>query len=284
MKPTVIGIGAQKCASSWVHTVMGSHPEISVSTPKEIDFFSYYFDRGYAWYERHFEDCGSSHHAYEASPSYLYDPRAPERVATYFPELKIVALLRDPVERAYSNHLHEVIKGHIGPVDFETGLRNNPGYLDQGRYGAHLARWFAAFPRDQVLVLFAEEISADAEAAISRLYRFVGVDDAFRSPIHHERRNESDRARVPLLRNALRAGGDFLRANGLEAHLARAKAMGPVSRLMRANSVDIRCEIPPMKAETRALLRDFFAADAAHLSTLLGRSDLPWTSLHEAAA
>ena len=54
MRPSVIGIGAQKCASSWVHSVLGAHPQIAVSEPKEVDFFSYHFDRGYRWYEGHF--------------------------------------------------------------------------------------------------------------------------------------------------------------------------------------------------------------------------------------
>ena len=52
--PTMIGIGAQKCASSWVHAALGVHPQIGVSEPKEVDFFSYYYDRGYQWYETHF--------------------------------------------------------------------------------------------------------------------------------------------------------------------------------------------------------------------------------------
>lgn len=284
MKPTIIGIGAQKCASSWVHTIMGTHPEVGVSDPKELDFFSYYFDRGYAWYESFFEGCEGKPQAFESSPSYFYDPRTPERVMEYDPSIKIVALLRDPVQRAYSNHLHEVIKGHIGPVSFAEGLRNNPVYVEQGRYHKHLSHWLSIVPKEQVLVMLAEDISADPDAAISELYRFAGIDDSFRSQVHGERRNESDRARSPAMRKVLRAGGDFLRKQGLEEHLARVKSAGPVASLLAANSVDIRKEIPPMDAESQARLDVEFAPEITALAQLLGRSSLPWGTWERVAA
>ena len=55
VKPTFLGIGAQKCASSWIRNVLHDHPEVFVSHPREVDFFSYHYNRGYTWYERHFE-------------------------------------------------------------------------------------------------------------------------------------------------------------------------------------------------------------------------------------
>jgi hypothetical protein len=255
---------------------MGTHPQIGVSTPKEVDFFSYYFDRGAAWYGRHFDPKPGQSQQFESSPSYFHDPRSPERVFAYNPQMKIIALLRDPVARAASNHLHEVIKGHIGPIPFAEGLKNNPAYVEQGMYHRHLSRWFAVFPRDQILVLLAEEISADPQAAIRAIYDFAGVDPAFRSPIHGERRNESDRARSPALRRGLRAGGDFLRARGLEGALARLKKTGPVARVLSANSVDLRAEVPAMTAADRAGLEAVFAPEMAALPPLIGRDTLPW--------
>ncbi|MBV1868486.1 MAG: sulfotransferase, partial [Marinosulfonomonas sp.] len=92
MTATVIGIGAQKCASSWVHSVLGAHPQIGVSEPKELDFFSYYFDRGYPWYNSHFQDLSEFVARCDTSPSYFYDPRAAERVRAYNKDIKICLL------------------------------------------------------------------------------------------------------------------------------------------------------------------------------------------------
>lgn len=278
MTPTTIGIGAQKCASSWVHAVLGAHPEVGVSDPKEIDFFSYYFDRGYRWYEGHFAGFADRTARFESSPSYFYDPRSPERARAYAPGLRILAMLRDPVVRAYSNHLHEVVKGHIPAIPFEEGLENNPGYLDQGRYATHLGRWLDAFGPDAVKVMFAEEIAQDPAAAARELYAFVGVDPEFESLVFSERRNESDRARYPVMRQTLRAGGDWLRRQGLEEQLMRVKAWGPVKGVLKANSVDVRSEIPPMRDDTRARLIESFAPEVDGLRRLLPGRALPWTA------
>lgn len=284
MRPGLIGIGAQKCASSWLHAIAGSHPEIGLSDPKEVDFFSYYFDRGYAWYEGHFARSSTARICFESSPSYFHDPRAPGRAYDYRPDLRVLALLRDPLKRAFSNHLHEIIKGHIAPCTFEDGLDNNPAYLEQGLYATHLARWFDAFPGDQLRVMFAEDIAADARQAARDVFAFCGVDPEFDSPILLERRNESDRARLPVLRTGLRAGGDWLRRQGMEPALARLKQTGPVSALLKANKIDIRREIPPMTPDTRARLTDYFAPEMDRLRQMLNRDCLPWDSLRQAIA
>lgn len=275
-KVRVIGIGAQKCASSWIHAVAGSHPDIGISDPKELDFFSYYFDRGYRWYESHFDSDKNARILFENSPSYFYDPRTPERANSYNPGMKIVLLLRDPLKRAFSNHLHEIIKGHIGSVSFEEGLANNPTYVEQGLYAKHLGRWRDVFPTSQITVLFAEEISIDPGAAARELFRFLDVDESFDSAILYERRNESDRARLPALRSGLRAGGDWMRRQGLEPTLARIKAATPVARLLKANSANVRNEIPPMRADTNERLMQTFGPEMDALRTMLGRDRLPW--------
>ena len=289
MTPSIIGIGAQKCASSWLHAVAGSHPEIALSDPKEVDFFSYYFDRGYRWYDSHFVEEERTRIRFECSPSYLHDPRSPDRAAAYQPGMKVLALFRDPVKRAFSNHMHEIIKGHIPPCTFEEGLKNNPAYVEQGQYGRHLARWLDAFPRDQVLVMFAEDISESPAQAAQQFFRFCDVDPDFQSGLLSERRNESDRPRYPVLRKGLRAGGDWMRRRGLEPVLSKVKATGPVAGLLKANSIQVRDEIPPMTPATRTRLEDIFAPEMDVLRRLLGLSRLPWDPLemqprHEAAS
>lgn len=276
MKPTVIGIGAQKCATSWMHSVLGVHPQVGVSDPKEVDFFSYYFDRGYQWYERHFSHLADCVARCDTSPSYFYDPRAAERAWGYNNELKIIVLLRDPVARAYSNHLHEVIKGNIESQSFEEGLLNNPAYLEQGRYYTHLKRWVDTFGPQQVLVLIAEEIFADPVRSAASVYDFVGVNANFVSAVASERRNVSDVARSPGLRRALRSGGDLMRRVGLEEQLVRIKSTSPVAGILKANSADIRDQVLPMQESTKHHLSEYFAPEVLELVDMLGRQSLPW--------
>src|SRR5687767_9096163 len=138
--PTFIGLGGQKCASTWLHVVFRDHADAYVSTPKELDFFSSFYDRGFQWYEAHFAAAEGRRAIGEISPSYLPDHDAPARAHAYNANLRIIVALRDPVERAYSNHLHDIRLGHYSGRDlsFETGLANNPMYLEQSRYALHL--------------------------------------------------------------------------------------------------------------------------------------------------
>ena len=274
--PTIIGIGAQKCASTWVHSALGAHPQIEVSTPKEIDFFSYYFDRGYNWYESHFSAASKQPVRFEASPSYFHDPRAPQRVFEYNPSMKILLMLRDPIERAYSNHLHEIIKGHIGNTSFASGLLNNPSYVEQGLYATHLSRWLSVFPRDQILVLFAENLKPNPERTARQVYSFAGVDSNFTSRVLSERRNESDRAKSSAFRTVTRCGGALLRKLGKEENLAKLKSISVVSRALTANSRNMRNEVESIDAETMAKLNSIFKPEMKELLEILEMESLPW--------
>lgn len=274
--PTLIGIGAQKCASSWVHAVLGAHPQIGVSDPKELDFFSYYFDRGYHWYEAFFQAMTHCRARVEVSPSYFYDPRSPERLWAYNPDMRILVMLRDPIKRIWSNHLHEVIKGHIGAHDLVYGLENNPTYIDQSDYLRHLSAWMDVFPRAQIKVILAEDIAQHRSELVRDIYQFAGVDPSFHSDITRERRNVSDIPRFGWLRRGLRSCGDMMRRMGLEAELARIKQFGPARHVLRFNSQDPSQNIPPMDPATYDRLVARFAPDLRPLATLLGRDALPW--------
>jgi hypothetical protein len=269
--------------TSWVHAVASAHPDVASASLKELDFFSYRFDHGYRWYEEQFPSAGRDAIAFEVSPSYFHDPRAPARVAAYRPDMRVIAILRDPVARAYSNHLHEVMKGHVPICAFAEGLANNPAYVEQGLYATHLARWLDHFPAERVLCLIAEEVVRDPRGAAERMYGFLGIRADYRPGVLDERRNESDRARSPLLRAALRAGGEAMRRARLEETLVRVKKLPGVSQILRYNSVQMRREVPPMTTDDVERLRTLFASETLGIATLLGREALPWDTWRYAA-
>lgn len=283
--PTFIGIGVQKCATSWLHEALHAHPAIYASEPKEVDFFSAFYDRGHAWYERHFAPGLGRPIRGETSPSYFYHPAAPARAKLYEPALRVVVVFRDPVERAYSNHLHELRAGHL-PADatFEEGLVNNPCYVEQGRYATHLAAWLDAFPREQVLALIMEEVVADPAAAMGALHAFLGADPEAAGPPTTGRQNESVAYRMAGLQGTLQRGGRMMRRAGLEPALEAVKALPPVRRAMAMNKRDLRAEAPPLLPDTRADLARTLAPEMRALAGLLGRGRLPWRSFPAEAA
>jgi len=134
----------------------------------------------------------------EASPGYLLHPLAPERVQGTVPDARLIVLLRDPVDRAFSHYHHEVALGRE-PLSFEEALDHEPErtrgeeerlirepdyfshawwnhtYLARGRYAEQLERWLAVFPREQLLVLASEELGADPALVYARTLEFLGV-------------------------------------------------------------------------------------------------------------
>lgn len=274
-RATFIGIGAQKTASTWLHGVLTQFDEVTTSEPKELDFFSYFFDRGYEWYERHFVAPTAAHRG-EVSPSYFIAADAPARAARYNKDLIVLATLRDPVERAFSNHLHEVRAGHISGanLDFATALEeNNPLYLDQGFYARHLSRWFDHFPGEQLAVLFQEVIRTEEDAQVARLAELLGL----RPPANVVRRrpNESIDYKNRAVGMTLYRIGEVARRNGLGAAVEGVKGMPVVRQLRAANQKVLRQEVAPMSAEVEARLKEAYAKDVEALSKMLG-VPLPW--------
>lgn len=280
MKVDFIGIGAQKCASTWIHRVLSDHPEVAVYPGKEIDFFSTFYDRGYQWYERQFGETGNAKAVGEVSTSYFANADVPTRVARYNPEMRVILSLRDPIERAYSNHLHEVRQGHLtgDRLDFEAGLVNNPMYLDQSLYAKHLGRWLAVFPRSQLLVLFQEEIRDQPQAQARALYRFLGLSEAHQSWYLDKKVNESRSIKNDGVDGLTKRVGRIGRAMGGAWLVDRVARSGFIRNLRRANQTDLRQVIPPMRAETRARLGTELADDMRELARQLDRDTLPWAS------
>jgi hypothetical protein len=271
----VIGIGAQKCASTWLYGVLEQMPDVCISAEKEVDFFNAYFDRGYEWYERHFAARPGARHRGEISPNYFIDFDAPARIAAYNPAAHLLVTLRDPVARAFSSHLHEVRKGHVSGdnLRFETALENNPLYLEQGFYARHLERWLAYFPRAQIHVFFQETISADPAGEALRLAH--GLDLLPIENLLARRENESVVYRNPLLGETLWKVSRFARRNGLGRAVEIAKSAPMIRSLRNANRKAVKDTVPPMLPETEARLTEFYVEDVSELAALIGTTP-PW--------
>ncbi|SET48742.1 Sulfotransferase domain-containing protein [Nitrosomonas marina] len=277
VKVNFIGIGAQKCASTWIHRVLSDHPEVTIYSGKQIDFFSFFYDRGYQWYEKQLQESGKVAIG-EFSTSYFTDSDSPERVFSYNPGMRIILSLRDPIDRAYSNHLHEVRLQHITGrnLTFETGLKNNPMYLLQSRYSLHLKRWLEIFPASQLLVLFQEEIRDTPLEQSRKLYRFLGLDDSHHSKFLKEKINKSQISRHQGFERFARYTGQLGRALGAGSIIESVKKNKWLRRLRQYNEVDLRDIIPAIQPSTREYLQSLLADDMFELSRQLNRTDIPW--------
>lgn len=278
MKATFIGIGAQKCASSWLYDILADHPEAALSDKKELDFFSYRYEQGYRWYESQFFDKPGARAVGEISPSYFNEASVPDRARLYSSDLRILLSLRDPVERALSQHRHQIRIGMIPGPDyrFESALADNPSYIDQGRYATHLSRWLSCFPQDQVLVVLMEDIRKDPEATARKVYAFLGIDPGHRSAALHEKSNPSYAVRSRVTDSAIQRVRRTARQLGLGG-LWQALGDSGLRRLYRrVNRKPSEAVVPPVPAQTLDSLRAAFLDEVVSLEELLGRNLEGW--------
>lgn len=182
--PDVLVIGAMKCGTSAVHTYLDAHPDVAMSRPKELNFFNEHWDRGLEWYAAQLEPdakvCGESSPGY-TSPSF---PEAPRRIADVVPWVRLVYLVREPLERALSQYAHHRREGtETRPVD-EALLDPASQYVARSRFHERLAPYLSHFEREQIHVTVSERLRADREGEVARLYEHVGVDPTWRDETH----------------------------------------------------------------------------------------------------
>lgn len=277
-KPTFIGIGAQKCASTWIYDVLKDHPDVVLSQQKEVDFFSYKYDHGIQWYEKHFSEADGHAVVGEISPSYFHEPAVPARVHRHYPDIKLIVSLRNPVKRAISNHLHEVRVGHFSgdDISFEKGLANNPMYVEQGLYAQHMMRWLSVFPRENILVLVFEEVVANREAAAREIYRFLELDDDHRSEALDTRSNPGYVNRFRRLESVRKGLRRFVRSIGFDFVWSFLAKSGLRKVYSDVNKVSGERAVPPPEAATIKTLSAQFDDEITQLESLLSRELGMW--------
>ncbi len=281
-KVDFIGIGAQKAATTWLHHVLSEHESVTTNEAKELNFFTANYDRGYTWYESCFADSPSGNLCGECSPTYFFSSDAPRRARDYNKDLKLICILRDPIGRVFSNHLHEIRKGHIAPsTSVEAGLARNPAYVQQSQYKANLENWLTYFDRDALLVLFSEEVAANPDESYDQICKHLGISPGSGSDSISERFHENVTYKNQTLQKSLRFGGDVMRSLGMEGGVKKLKALPGLKQVLSMNKQHLKIMVPPPKSETREMLANQFRPDMEYVAELTGRQSLPWSTWSE---
>jgi hypothetical protein len=269
--PDFLGIGAQRAGTTWLDALLRSHPSLCLPLRrKELHYFDEHHARGPGWYAARFAHAPPGTLAGEVTPRYLFAPRAAERIAALLPEARLIAILRDPVERAYSQYALTV-RDEAYAGDFRRFLAERPDALERGLYHAQLARYSARFARERLCLLVFEEAVRDPARACRTLAGFLGVEaERFRPP--EAARNAGGRVRLARGYATARRVGQWLRERDWDAPVELAKELG-LARLFGT-----RQALPPLASDLRAELRGHFAADVARLEADYGLDLEAWRS------
>jgi Sulfotransferase domain len=192
--PNFLIIGAAKAGTTSLWHYLTAHPDIFMSKVKEPDYFKTHKNdrRGVTEtleaYERLFEGSGSFDAVGEASPTYFADEQAVRKIKETLPGVKLVAILRDPCSRAFSEFTFQRLRGEEPIPDFLTAIEADASrtgdtridYIGFGLYHRNLSRYFAEFPAERIKVVFNEDLRRDAQRVVSDIFGFLGVDPTVR--------------------------------------------------------------------------------------------------------
>ena len=227
--PTFLILGAAKSGTTSLNAYLQQHPQVFMTPTKETYFFMtdgvrpdfqgpHEYANQHAIYK--LEDYRSQFSAAngalargEACPAYLYDKRAPERIKALVPDVKLIAILRQPVDRAHSGYMHMVRGGHETARDFRDALGQEESriaarwgymwhYQRVGRYLPQLQRYADLFPSSQIRVYLHEELESEPAAVVRDIFGFLGIDENFQ-PEMSLRYNATGKPRSTLLRDLI---------------------------------------------------------------------------------
>lgn len=273
MQPHFLGLGAQRSGTSWIYSCLNDHPEICIPI-KEIHFFSRErnYPKGIEWYERIFDRCPPGTKAGEFSTSYLYDKKTPSRIAKYYPKVKLIASLRNPIDRAYSNYRNDIMAGNIpDSVSFEGALENHPEYLEQGLYTQQLKRYLKYFNRNQMLILIYDDLCNNSAGFIKDVYDFLGVNADFSPSMLDRRINVARTPRVFWLSKFTGWIKKFMQKAHMENLLWTLRKIRVPDLIHYLNTKQTE-QANGLSLALKATLGRYFLDDTKRLSELLGRN------------
>jgi hypothetical protein len=290
--PTFLLAGAAKAGTTSLWHHLQAHPEVCMATIKEPRFFTRmvgdgspahqeqalyagHYDLGIDWYRGLFQHCGQAKAIGEASTAYLTAPDAPDLITQTLNPVKLIFILRDPVQRLYSNYWQDVKSGYPRPSfkDMLSGHASLSGYKDNSRYEGHLPRFFDRFGADQVSIFLFEDLVSQPRMLLRDVYRAVGVNSEFVPNDVTLKGNAPRQARWQPLQNIIRMltvwSMQRVSHPGLYQFMSRQRArlMGLVTR---------PDENPPIEPEFRRQLVAEFEPTINYVEALVKRPLPAW--------
>jgi len=197
--PEFLGLGTQKGGTTTLQRLLEQHPQVYLPLSKELQYFTLHYSQGEAWYRQQFKAAAPEQSSGEITPYYLFHPMAPQRIKALLPAVKLIVLLRDPVERTLSQLAHSRRLG-LEPLELEQALAAEPmrlrgaevalaspdgrhkshqehSYVARSRYEKQLHEYLKYFPAEQLFIRRSEDLFNQPKRVWQELLRFLNLDD-----------------------------------------------------------------------------------------------------------
>jgi len=280
--PNFFIIGAPRCGTSSLYSYFNEIQEIFMSSVKEPQYFAPNYPKNDGLkpildkkkYLKLFSGVKNQNAIGEASTSYLWDPQTPGLIHSVIPNARIIVMLRDPVERAFSHYLIHVFAG-IEKLPFQQAIekiledfdpRTSNRYLHGGLYSEQIKRFLDTFGSNKLKIIIFEEFINDPKTVVKNVLNFIGVNSEinhFENKIYNPYRRSKGKLAQYMKKNSL---------------LWKISRIIPVSsRKVLSNKLITTSDKPKMTNEERLILKKYYEEDVKKLKILLNR-ELPWNN------
>jgi len=273
--PTFICIGAMKCGTTSLHKYLDVHPNVGMSSPKETGFFLRRTDQDLDWYQQCFS--GAARAYGETCTNYAKHPDfdgVPERMHSLLPDIKLLYLVRDPVERAVSHYVHNwVVKREHRSAEEVLCPPDESWYVNVGRYHYQLSQYLEYYSLENIRVIESERLRSARTEVLFEIFEFIGVEpDVQREWVQAEYNTSEERQRST-------DAAEFLIHTSIGQAIKNiGKAVVPSSWVERGKELLLQnAEKPTIDREVRERVRAFLQEDVEQLRRLTGKEFGSWS-------
>lgn len=271
--PDFIGVGVQRAGTSWLYECLKEHNEIFLPQ-KEVHFFNKKFDKGIEWYHSLFDTEDKNKVTGEFTPDYLSNEFSINKIAELCPHSKLILVLRDPFDRAYSAYNLYVAHGNFKGMSFQEAIAKDPQIINQSLYSAQIERVLSLFPSQQIKIYDFDDISARPSWLLNDLYKYLGVNSDFKPSRFNEKFNVSGMSQIQNKLNLPKIQMRLLHSR-YGRHILKLKRIKLIRKL-KAWVLDRKSDENFKAIHCSAELRETFKKDLIKTSELLGRNYEKW--------
>lgn len=275
-----IGIGAAKSGTTWLTTCLAEHPDIFIPTIKEVCFFHDLegrgnYQKGFAWYNSFFKEAKSNQKKGEYTNQYMIAPDSAELIEENYPNIKLIACLRNPVDMIYSLYWWRkaTVVGEKLPDTFEEALKKED-FLNKAKFGGQLKKFYDFFPKEQIKVILFEDLKQDPEKIFGEVLDFIDVEK-FSPPSLNKKVNVAKESNSKILNVFLLLFFKLLKKLNLSADIRNILSKEPLNTIFtKLTKKDYN--YPKISDEAREQLKKYYIDDIDLLESLIDKDLSPW--------
>ncbi len=286
-----IGIGASKSATSWVAEILRKHPGVYYpEEEKELNYFNQFMPQDFVtknhnykkplnWYHHYFRNAKQSQIKGEITPVYLAMENCAEDIYKYNPDVKIFAILRHPIERSFSQYLYSKQNGIGVFKNYQDAIEKLPEkFLHTSLYYQKLKKYFDIFPRENIKILFFEDVKKDNKTFLKELYEFLEVE-VFYPEGFDEKVNVGLQPKSQSLVNFIGKAKMIIHSNGLQfmlPFLEKTGFLSLVKKIKKKNMTQRKTKKEQLPENVKKDLQNYFREDLDKLENLLEKDLSHW--------